>query len=112
MDGDQPATETGTYHGPYSIRMSSSAEGDLQHFSLRDQKLILDKIVEQLTYDPEVETRNRKHLSENMLAKWELRIGSFRVFYDVDGKQITIEVIAVGEKDHNVLFIRGKKVDL
>ena len=112
MDGDQPTKEPGEYHGPYSITMSANAVEDLQHFALSDQKRILSKIVEQLTYDPKVEVRHRKRLRENPLAEWELRIGSFRVYYHVDGERVTIEVIAIGEKDHNVLFIRGRRVDL
>ena len=49
-----------------------------------DQRRLLDSLQEQLQHQPEQETRNRKRLRPNELAEWELRIGTFRVFYDVD----------------------------
>jgi hypothetical protein len=33
------------------------------------------------------ETRNRKPLRDNPLADWELRVGRFRVFYEVDAEE-------------------------
>jgi mRNA-degrading endonuclease RelE of RelBE toxin-antitoxin system len=45
------------------------------------------------------------------LARWELRIGDFRVFYEVEGGA-TAAVLAVGVKEHNELFVRGRKVEL
>ena len=52
----------------------------------------------------------RKPLEPNQLGSWELRIDRYRVFYDVEND--TVYVTAVGYKEHNDLYIRGKKVVL
>ncbi len=47
----------------------------------------------------------------NRLAQWELRIDNYRVFYDFEEDDI-VKVVAVGHKEHNDLYIRGRKVEL
>jgi mRNA-degrading endonuclease RelE of RelBE toxin-antitoxin system len=56
-----------------------------------------------------VETRNRKPLEPNELADWELRIGTYRVFYDIDLTETTVKIKAIGHKDRTVLYLRGKE---
>lgn len=90
------------------IDFRSEALLDLQHFKAFEQKIILDGIEEFLTRDAAVESRKRKQLRRNVLAPWELRIGDYRVFYD-PGEE-TVEVLSIGIKRHNELFIRGRKV--
>jgi mRNA-degrading endonuclease RelE of RelBE toxin-antitoxin system len=51
-------------------------------------------------------------LEENALAPWELRVGDFRVFYDVDAGAERVVVIAVGTKEHNTLRIGGEEIEL
>ena len=58
------------------------------------------------------ETRHRKLLRENPLADWELRVGRFRVFYDVDAANRLVRVLAVGVKAGNKLLIGGEEVAL
>ena len=62
--------------------------------------------------EPTTATRNRKRLRPNQLAEWELRIGDFRVFYDVDQENKLIKIEAVGYKKRSQLFIRGKAYKL
>lgn len=69
-------------------------------------------IESQLLYEPAVETRNRKRLSPNKVSEWELRLGKFRVFYDVESAVRIVKVEAVGYKDGNQLFIRGEPYQL
>ena len=59
-----------------------------------------------------IETRQRKKLRDNPVASWELRIGKYRVFYEIHGMSRKVTIIAVGHKEHNTLFIRGKEVQL
>jgi mRNA-degrading endonuclease RelE of RelBE toxin-antitoxin system len=54
-------------------------------------------------------TRHHKPLRTNELSKWELRLGKYRVFYDVEEEARIIRIKAVGWKEHNRLFIRGKE---
>jgi hypothetical protein len=58
------------------------------------------------------ETRNRKPLRPNDLSSWELRVDVNRVFYDVDKDAAKVIIKAVGWKEHNKLFIRGKEYQL
>lgn len=96
----------------FRIAFTSSALDDTQWFRKREQKVILDNTEEQLTYQPNVETRNRKKLRPNQVAEWELRIGQYRVFYDVEADMNTVEVNTVGYKEGNRLFVRGKEYEL
>jgi mRNA-degrading endonuclease RelE of RelBE toxin-antitoxin system len=93
----------------YTIDYTASAEGDIAYFRKYEQVLIVDAIDQQLMHMPEVETRNRKLLDLNLLAAWELRVGHYRVFYDVDAVTSLVLVKAVGWKEHNTLYIRGKE---
>lgn len=109
----------------YSIEYTESALSDLEYFRKTERQLIVDQIDIQLIYEPGIETPNRKRLRRNALAEWELRIGKFRVFYDViaeaydehesDDEQALIRIVkieAVGQKKHNKLFIRGEEFEL
>jgi mRNA-degrading endonuclease RelE of RelBE toxin-antitoxin system len=46
------------------------------------------------------------------LAEWELRIATFRVFYDVDEENDLVKIEAVGYKQGNVLFVHGEEYEL
>ncbi|HEY9690148.1 MAG TPA: type II toxin-antitoxin system RelE/ParE family toxin [Coleofasciculaceae cyanobacterium] len=96
----------------YTIEVSQSAIDDLSVLKKHEQKQILDEIFNQLTYEPTVETRNRKPLAANNLSDWELRIANFRVFYSVEEIVRVVAIEAVGKKVHNQLFIRNKPYDL
>lgn len=50
------------------------------------------------------------NLRPNLVAVWELREGVYRVFYALEEQQV--KIVAVGYKEHNQLYIRGKKVTL
>ncbi|MEK7312358.1 MAG: type II toxin-antitoxin system RelE/ParE family toxin [Chloroflexota bacterium] len=55
---------------------------------------------------------SRKRLRPNDVAEWELRVGRFRVFYDVREEVKVVRVEAVGHKDGNKLFIQGEEYEL
>lgn len=96
----------------YTIEYTASAEGDLASFRKFEQVLILDAVDQNLLHTPHVETRNRKVLDPNPLAMWELRIGRYRVFYDLDTTTRSVLVKAVGWKERNTLYIRGREYRL
>nr|VFK18725.1 MAG: mRNA-degrading endonuclease RelE, toxin component of the RelBE toxin-antitoxin system [Candidatus Kentron sp. FM] len=99
--------------GTSGIEYSPDAEGHLREFSAREQKIILDAVDARLAHRPTVETRNRKPMRPNRLAPWELRIGDFRVFYDVaQFPESCVYVRAVGVKEHNILRIGRKVIEL
>src|SRR5947208_16189006 len=89
---------------PFAVRIAPSALEELKAVKVFYRRQIVDAIDQQLSHQPTVTTRNRKMLpvSEASFAfeppLWELRIGGFRVFYDVDEHQQTVYVRAVREK--------------
>jgi mRNA-degrading endonuclease RelE of RelBE toxin-antitoxin system len=77
-----------------------------------DQNIVLDAIERQLSTEPLAQTRNRKPLRSNGLSSWEVRVGIHRIFYDVDEETSVVTVKAVGRKEHDKLYIRGKEYRL
>lgn len=97
---------------PFTIEFTESALDDLAVFATHEQRRLLDRIAIQLAHEPVAETRNRKPLEPNTLGDWELRVGAFRVFYDVDQIEAIVKVKAVGRKEHNKLYIRRREYTL
>jgi mRNA-degrading endonuclease RelE of RelBE toxin-antitoxin system len=67
----------------YQIQFSPDAERQLHQVNARDRAIVLDTIELALTHEPALPTRPRKLLRENSLADWELRVGEYRVSYEV-----------------------------
>jgi mRNA-degrading endonuclease RelE of RelBE toxin-antitoxin system len=99
---------------PFNIEFTRPAADHVRGFKKFEQQIILDAIDVHLTYEPTIETKNRKPLSRNELSNWELRVQKFRVFYDVidnENEQI-VKIKAVGHKKHNTLYIGEQEVEL
>jgi mRNA-degrading endonuclease RelE of RelBE toxin-antitoxin system len=95
---------------PYRIEYSPEVEHHLRVLTGRQRKAVLDAVERQLVHQPTVETKNRKPMRPNPIAPWELRIGSLRVYYDVEEKpEFTVAIRAVGVKERDRLRI-GKEV--
>jgi mRNA interferase RelE/StbE len=95
----------------FQIRLTPSAEEDLRHFRVHEQRLIVDAVLNYLGMDADTTSRRRKKLRPNPLAPWELRVGIYRVFYEIDEESV-VKVVAIGHKEHNSLLIRGRIVEL
>jgi mRNA-degrading endonuclease RelE of RelBE toxin-antitoxin system len=94
----------------FEIAFMPKAWEHLQAFSAREQRILLDTIEQQLRHQPNQQTRQRKPLKLNSLAGWELRVGKFRVFYDIVLNHCYIvNVIAIGTKEHNRLWLAGEE---
>jgi mRNA-degrading endonuclease RelE of RelBE toxin-antitoxin system len=81
----------------------------LKSLKKNEQNEVLDDIDANLRHEPAIETRNRKRLRPNQTAEWELRIGQFRVFYDVYEAVKIVSIEAVGLKIGSLLRFRGKE---
>ena len=98
----------------------SFAPQAIEHLDLIDAKyhgLLRRTIREQLTYTPTKPTRNWKPLDQPAPfgASWELRCGPdnrFRVFYEVDAAAHEVQVLAIGVKERNRLFIGPEEYEL
>jgi mRNA-degrading endonuclease RelE of RelBE toxin-antitoxin system len=95
---------------PRDITYSEDSEEHLRALSARDRKIVLSKVVEQLTHQSTVETKNRKKMRPNPIAPWELRIGNLRAYYDPDRDEASVVVVAIGIKRGNKVFIGGEEV--
>lgn len=88
----------------FNIEYGEGVVEDLKGISASKRKRILDKMDEQLLHEPSVETRNKKIIEgleppwEHEKPIWELRVGEFRVFYDVNEEEGRVVVRAVRHK--------------
>ncbi len=97
----------------YEIEFAQVVKEHMKSLKAYQRARVLDEIEKQLVYEPLTETRNRKHLRPNPIAPWELRVGELRVFYDVPFDEPDIvQVLAIGRKIGNKLYIGGKVVKL
>ena len=100
---------------PFKITYDSEV---IQHLKAIDRKyrsLIRSTIEEQLSYDPEVKTRNRKPLEKKIRlgATWELRFGPnnrFRVFYQTIPDAHEVYILGIGIKVGNQLSIEKEEL--
>jgi len=95
----------------FEVKFVRGACDDIAGYAARERRLIMDGIAAYLEADADTETRRRKRLRSNPLAPWELRMGIYRVFYEVRDKSV-VRVLAVGHKEHNELYIRGRKAEI
>lgn len=96
----------------FRIEFTPEALADLQSFRRYDQAQIVAGIEGQLPQQADEPSRNRKRLRPNRLAEWELRIGAFRVFYDVDLRESLVKIEAIGHKDGGTLYVHGEEYEL
>jgi mRNA-degrading endonuclease RelE of RelBE toxin-antitoxin system len=88
----------------YKIEFSSAVVDDLKSLGAPERSQILDEVEVQLLHEPGRETRNRKILValvppwEHVPPVWQLRIGEYRVFYDIDEKAKLVLVRALRHK--------------
>ena len=101
----------------FNLAYSPVVQKHLDAIDAKYDSLIREKTKEQLTYEPDVETRNRKPVRPPAAfqAEWELRFGPnnrFRVFYQIDHQRREVRIVAVGVKDRNRLLVGGEEVTL
>ena len=90
--------------GRFEVRLSEGVKRDLEELRAYDRHLILEAIEAQLMDAPSVSTKKRKLLRnlvppfEAVPPIWQLRVGSFRVFYDVDDAERRVDVRAIRRK--------------
>jgi mRNA-degrading endonuclease RelE of RelBE toxin-antitoxin system len=96
----------------YSVETSVAAEEHVDELTASDRTRVLGAIERQLSYQPLTPTRNRKELRPNPLANWALRVGKFRVLYNVSEEEGLVVIVAVATRERNKFIIGGKEYDL
>ena len=88
----------------YAIRFAVDVIKDLKKLSAYRRNLVIEAVVTQLVHEPTSPARNRK-LLVNLIPPWdavppiwELRVGEYRVFYDVSEEEKTVYVRAIRRK--------------
>ena len=102
---------------PFKLIYAVQVKGHLKFIERKYHSLIRETIENQLRFEPDVETRNRKPVEPptTVEADWELRFGShnrFRAFYTINIGQREVDIVAIGVKQGNKLFIGGEEVEL
>ena len=99
---------------PYTLLYARRVTKHLKAIDAKYDRLIRDNIEEQLRFEPNLETKNRKPLRQPAAfgAHWEIRFGPdnrFRAFYSVQGEAVIL--LAFGEKKGNRLWIEEEEVE-
>jgi hypothetical protein len=102
---------------PFALIYDPEIAGHLEAIESKYHSLIRTTIEEQLLFEPETATRNRKQLERpiDLGARWELRLGPqnrFRVFYRVDAELRRVRILAIAVKERDRIFIAGEEVEL
>ena len=88
----------------FDIEITALAVDGLRGIRPFERRRILEEMHKQLESQPTLITRNRKRLDgaipdfEHVPPIWELRVGEFRVFYDVDEAARSVAIRAVRRK--------------
>jgi mRNA-degrading endonuclease RelE of RelBE toxin-antitoxin system len=88
----------------FIIEYAEGVADDIAALRASDRARLLDRIEEQLRDQPTRETRNRKMLPglkppwDAVSPVWELRVGEYGVFYDVDDAERRVAVRAIRRK--------------
>lgn len=71
----------------FEIVFTQAAEEDLKKLSPFDRNTILDAVERHLSHQPDMESRSRiKQLTQPAISGYRLRVGDFRVYYDIESK--------------------------
>jgi mRNA interferase RelE/StbE len=91
---------------PYEIRYSNEAIDQLRTLRNFDRTTVLDQIEQVLAVNPTVVSKARvKRLREPAPTQYRLRVGEFRVFYDVEGQ--TVLIIQILSKQESLDYLGG-----
>lgn len=102
---------------PFTLVYDPEVKAHLRVIDPKYRGLIRMAIEEQLRFEPDSETRNRKPLQRPVAfeATWELRVGPdnrFRVFYAVSHERREVQILAIGAKQGNRLMVAGEEIRL
>ena len=88
----------------HALRFATSVATDLKRIRAFDRSRIIESMESQLLEEPTTLTRHRKLLVNLVppwsgeLPVWELRVGEYRIFYDVSEDEELVYVRAVRKK--------------
>jgi mRNA interferase RelE/StbE len=105
MEGGRESGSRG-HEMAFRITTTHEAEAQLAALPARDRRTVAAAILARLQDQPTTPTRAIKRLRPNPLAEYELRVGDFRVLYNVEGEEVVL--LIVGRKVGNTLVVEGE----
>jgi hypothetical protein len=97
----------------FSLVFAPETIEHIDAIEVKYHNLIQSTTEEQLQYTPERVTHNRKMLevAGPYCATWELRFGPLNrfMFYEIDSAALEVQILAIGVRDRERLFIGGKE---
>ena len=101
----------------YEIHYTQTGLEHLRRLAARDWATIMDAVDDQLRHQPDLPTRHRKQMRPNPVAPWELRVGDYRVFYDIEpiteeASEPRVVVLAIGLKTGSRFLIGDEEHQL
>ena len=82
--------------GAYEIRYATAAIDDLRGMRAFNRREILDGVELHLRHDPTFVSQSRiKAMAQPFWSEYRLRIGDFRVYYDVDQVGRLVNVLRI-----------------
>jgi mRNA-degrading endonuclease RelE of RelBE toxin-antitoxin system len=92
----------------FEIRYSSESVKQLESLRAFDSAAIIAEIENVLMVNPTLVSKARvKKLRQPAPTEYRLRVGDFRVFYDVDAADRVVNVIQILSKDDAIAFLKG-----
>lgn len=92
----------------FDIEITAEAEHDLSAIKPFYRTRILDDIENQLQHTPTHVSRSRiKHLRLIESPAYRLRIGDYRVYYDVDEAAQRVTVLRILSKESSLNYLKG-----
>jgi mRNA-degrading endonuclease RelE of RelBE toxin-antitoxin system len=86
----------------YTIEYAKEAARDLDLIRAFDQRKITQAIEIRLKRQPTKESRTRiKRMEQPFWSEYRLRVGAFRVYYDVDDLTRVVSILRVLDKGRN-----------
>ena len=91
----------------FEIQIADLAVEELKGIRTFDRRRVVEEVDRQLGDQPTEVTKNRKRLDsaapdfDHVAPIWELRVGEFRVFYDVEESAQIVFVRAVRRKQQD-----------
>ena len=93
---------------PVEIVYSDEAVQDLKELRAFERSALFDQIEQVLAVNPTLESKAKvKRLKEPAPTQYRLRVGEYRVFYDVE-EQAVVSVLRILSKEASLDYLRGE----
>ena len=103
----------GRKQGGYRIEYTHEADDDLRYLGRMVDSAVRKAVPRFLADQPMLGPGRRKKLDPNPLeAGWRLKVGDYRVLYDVHEEARVVRVLRVGYKPAETLYLRGQPIQM